>query len=349
MKKSLLSIVFAICLLACCLVGCSGKSELQFTSAFFGSEEAKDPLWQYSETTTYSVEYSKDYENRFNLGQININKDVIDLNYGTGSYTSTFTVVSEEFFKGDVPTAVKNSDIIANAEGEKFYVLETNFSIPVTYKLAGKEQVTDVNTITTKVYFCSARLSYAPIYSYTKSVNTLFDISSTLAIAEVRTLENAVYYNKDSYTSSKKINNNKPTVEKHDYKFRTIVDNNQLLFLMRNLGLGEEDTRYLPTLSLTYSEPVDLAVSSEKAKSVNYKFNYLGTEVDEVLKVNQIKYLLADSKTPGAYQYAVIQKQASQNVKFTALLTTYAHTLYGGHIGYYGVLVYKLTSVSVSQ
>ncbi len=358
MKKRLFSLVLSLILIFSCfsLVGCSGGSELIFNGATFNSTDAIDPPASYTEKLTYSVNAQKDYNGNYGLGNISIDEKVFWCEYSNGSYISTLTVYgdvgnipfTEE--QADVKEFIKNSQLLVKNDGRRIYHLRTEFSIDVNYKINNGENKQNHDTIVSDVYFCSASLSYAPIYSETHSVNTMFTVYENESAVGVRDLKNVVKYYLDEYTSSTTVDGQANSVT-CDYEFQTVTDNAQLLFVMRNCDISDGGAFNFPVVAFSYDEPVTLTFRNNSETEASYNFdNYNGEATEDAFTVKNLSFLVANTSAPGAYQYAVVQKTAGkeQKVNNNALLTTYAHMLYSyGSVGYYQVLVYNLTGVEI--
>ncbi len=351
MKRKLFCFITSIILIVACVfsVGCSKLNTLEFFGYYAGYSETKDALGGYSETLSYKVSESNNYDGNYSINN-DIDENIFKVSYKNGSYVSTLKVHGT--VPSGAPDEVKNSNIIPLLEGSPIYQLDTTLSIDVCYSINGEQETTNTDTVKTTSYFCPAKFFFAPIYSYTHSVNTMFSVGTVASAVAVRELTNTVCYNKSSFVS-KTIENGEEKTINGKYDFKTIIDNTQLLFAIRNMSLSSEASA-LPVMQFSYNRPTTLSVSNKSTSDVSLTINDYKNqgEKTDTTSIKNVAFIVADTTAPGMYQFAEIQNAKSKNEVFAsnALLTTYAHTLYAsGTAGYYRVLVYTLESVSVVE
>ena len=263
----------------------------------------------------------------------------------------------------DNKETISKSDVasVFPANDSYVYKLTASFSIPVTYKncyfleeskATPEKQVID--TINSTIYFGGKSISFAPIFSYTSSnYSTLNCFSDEYAVIGNVTSKSSVLYNKGNY----KITNNttEDVVESsYDYSLSTVVDNNQLLFALRNFEVDGSALGYLPTVSPAYGESKYLTIENESEytlENISIKFN--DHTITGNMPVKRYSYKLSDTTTTGFKQYLTIQREPvegqSSPFEYRSLLTEYASPLISyGSISVMGALVYTLSSVQYS-
>ncbi len=343
MKKFLtilaLVVIFVFSATGC---SCSGETILSFNNSFFSSELDVEPSVNYTETTVYSVDYADNYQGNFTKN-LSFGKNVFDFEYSEGTYTSTLTSILKE-------ASSLGSDISAKAT----YKLTSNFSIKVKYSIKGGEWVEKTDTIESEVYFCSRGESYAPIYSSVKSVNTLFNEGDNDVTVNVLTVENNVKYNKDYFVMNKKvtIDDKTPTVTKEtvDYEYKTMIDNAQFLFAVRNIDVDKESSFKLPVLQFSYNQPITLKIYNESITNKNVSIEKNGVNCEGALSVNNYRFNVDSSDTAGMYQYLSVQNGSIENLSDTSLVCSYAQPLITANtMSYLGSLIYTLKTVTISN
>lgn len=351
MKKRLISIICTLCLAVPALsgCGCSSLSALTFNSAFYGGGSL--PLPGYTETLIYNVDYvnSSDYFAK----DSEITDDMLAIDFNDGKYVSKLEVL------GTKPSDVA-SDIEISAD-YSIYKLETELSINIKYTTTdGSFERTDkINSLS---YFYSAAL--APLYSKTTSSYTSVYNTNDGLIPKVTDVESEISYNAAEYTvkqgyvihdfdkaskdGSAILENANRTEKTYDYESRTVIDNAELIFALRNVAVAEESTSYLPVVSAAYGEYKTLAVnnSAQNEQSVTVKIN--GEQKTETLKVNNLYYSISSKNESGASQKLVVQASGSV-IPNLALPVLYAEPLIIQN-SYYklGTLLYTLAEVETN-
>ncbi len=349
MKKKLLPITATILALSITLSGCSctNSSPLDKLTDSFNGDNA--PSVGYTETLTYDVKYIDEYVGKFSKNSL-ITDDVLVFDM-QGGYTITLKVLD----KTDDAVKNINSDLIDNANtGTLVYHLKselklnTSYSAPYgIYKESEDVKVkekTFEETIVTESFFLPSGYSFNPIYSTTEGRMSFVQISGK-SLAEVVFMEYSteVVYNKKNYTISEKYGDSEETVAKHGYKFRNLVDNNTLLFALRNIDIETDKSYTLPVVHPTYNTPQKLKIKNLGGSTKTIELNGEQTEIP----VKELSFNRDKSNATGSSQYVLIQKDKVGDIPNKAMLVQYTSPLasYGSYICL-GGLQYTLKSYS---
>ncbi len=376
MKKRIFSVIALM--LACLFVfsacdGCFAPQELVFTTAFNNGDTAEDPTSGYKETLTYNVEYQETYDSIFTDSNLKAKKESGELVYefSNGKYVSTLKVLKNFSeanleFKSDIVDGLENNEV-------RIYHLHTNFSIDVEYKI-GDKTYTGVDTIVSDSYFCKSSLSYAPIYSKTTASYTNLIYTSNPYLAKYDS-ESEIKYNKNNYTlnfttlvsiptydGEEPTDNQTPLTPKvetstYDYKFKTIIDNSQLLFALRNFNVTDDNTSSIPVVTSNYGKAVSLAINNPKQKStISFSRSPLSVTIDnessaynEDVEVKNYRFYKNTKNETGATQYIFIQNNVEDSsLPYNSLLVRYVEPLIThGSFAPMGALVYTLEKVDI--
>ena len=355
MKKRIFSIIALALVCAFTLSACDGCTNLQpinFTNAFNGGSGLKEenPVSGYQETLTYDVSYAKSHEGYAINSALNSNEDV-KFTFEKGKYVSTLTVYSSfnEVLGGQL-----ESDILSSLEDnqKQAYHLHTEFSVDVTYEITGRELYSTTDTIVSDVYFCDSTLSYAPVYSLTNANYTNFYYSTNSEAVKVKTISE-IKYNKNNYTISFTVNDNKPTITTKEYNFKSIIDNAQLLFALRNFSVELDSTQALPVVASNYGEAVPLVVRNNQKNIIKYEqdnpLSYNYDSFDGDVEISHLLFYRNQKNETGAMQHVYIQNKVDNSpLAYKSLLVRYVEPLTSYRtIVPMGVLVYNLNSVDV--
>ncbi len=360
MRKFLYSILSLVLVLAFLLGGCdcscSSTQPLAFNSKTFGeSTTVTDVRPGYSETLVYDVKLSENYNSMFTKNSA-LSEKIVKYDY-----SGTLTTKLESYSVGVLASLGIKSNIPNNLpDTEKtIYKFTSDLQVDATYEFIKgntSEKETFKDTVYSEIYFCSAKMSFAPIYSKTERANRVLVYSqNSVGLNNIYT-ETVTTYNTQAYTINSIIKNNEGEVassEKntYEYDFRTVIDNAQLLFVLRNFNVTS-DANYLPTISSAYGESEELSVVSNKKITTtlkNLKYNDNPAQ-DEEIQIKDISFKLAKSFNSGLPQIVQIQqaKSTSGNVLNNALLTTYVQPLMAyGSLYIMGSLVCTLSSVNI--
>ncbi len=349
MKKRLISIICALCFAVPALSGCScsSLSALTFNSAFCGGSL---PLPGYTETLTYNVNYVNSSE--YFAKSSEITDDKLSMNFTDGKYISKLEVL------GAIPTDVV-TDINIPADFSR-YKLETELSIKVKYTTPdGDFERTD--KIKSLTYFYSTAL--APLYSKTTSSYTsVYNTNSGLTL-KVVDAENEIFYNAEEYTvkqnytihdfeqaskdGSAILDADNGSEKTYEYESRTVIDNSELLFALRNVAIAEESSSNIPVVSAVYGEYKTLAVNNRSQNEQSVTLNVNGEQKTETIKVNNLYYSVNSKNESGASQKLVVQASGTE-IPNLALPILYAEPLIIQNSSYkLGTLLYTLSEIEV--
>ena len=333
--------------------GCSSVILLTFNNAF---NDGKEPYAEYWEKLTYTVT-SGEYKGL--TRSTVIPKDAVEFSIN-GTLTLTLNTTHKDAVIDEVavlPDEIKDQTDI-NLSG-KLYRLTALLSLKSNYKVNG-DKVDDVDDngdltdeIRSEVVFLTSENSFAPIYSSVKQSYHVMLASNESDGLKVNIdkleSEHKIIYSSDKYTitsTSKTEDGDKTTSSTIDYSFRSIIDNTQLLFALRNLSLEKEKSTSVLTVAPAYKNATNLLVKNNEEVSQMIKLNVNGKEVNENLSVKNLSFNVNDSKNTGVAQYVSIQKAKSENIPYKSLMIEYAEPLICyGSISTMGALIYRLSSV----
>lgn len=349
MKKIIIVIVSTLLTFVFCLGGCNQKTPIAFSTITFGATELKDAPNGYTEVCEYDVSYAEEFRGEF-IKTESIPSNVI-FEYSNGKLITKLETLKT--LPSDITT-----DISMPLESTTYYKYTTNFNIHVHYdglseSYDGAKDFDD--QIITTAYFCSARYSYAPIFSKVESSYTALNFTNDGAKVTTTKFENTIKYNKEKYVIEKTTfdgDMNKQTQEPKEYKydFQTVCDNTQIMFLMRNTSPTSEQRFNMPTVTPEYGESKTLGLNLETTINEVCSLTVNGEKIEnENIKLKDISFGISDSVNTGIQQKIFLQAEASENVPFNSLLVKYVRPLITfGSISTQGALVYTLSSVNVS-
>ena len=341
-----LTLIFA--LFAC---SCAMTQPLTFNKNYLG--DVKD---NYYEKLEYSVEYKSSYQDIVNATTY-ANEDIPTFN---GTYVVEFS---------DHTITELESDI--NFDEQSYHHLKSTLSLDITFK----DGTVLNDKIVSEVYFYSKDWALAPIYSMS-TMKTSFLTLGAETKYEQMIYQYSVLYNKDSYNISKKyysadeneninlidITDTDPNSPSYfdttkltalsgdgktvEYDIKTIIDNAQLLFAIRNSELSAK----LPTVSFTYETPIELVATAEN--EANYTINqltYNGEDKSNTsMPITIVELYINSSNNRGVTKYLNIQKEEVNGIKNNALMVEYAEPVLSG-LTSLGALVYKLNKVTIGK
>lgn len=326
MKKRHLLITMAIllCLFFCC--GCTDQDPLAFKKNFY--EGDNEPNSGYTETLKYDVTFSpvESYKDK--------------LSFKNGSLTTTLKVIPSI----ESVSEIADNDILKErpSGAETVYYYKTEFKINPTYSGISYDKL---DTIVTECYFCSQRLSYAPIYStYTAHYSMYASTAQEVGELDVKCTIN---YSTKYYIVNTDIDGEQETTQ-YKYKFQSVIDNNQLLFIVRNIAVDQKTTLNLPVVSLSYGSPKKLAFKDDSQITYTNAVNYNG-KTQNAIAVQNLSFSISDASAQGLGQNVYIQTK-QDDIPFNAVLCKYVAPLldYSGFANI-GNLEYNLTSVSFNN
>ncbi len=367
MRKKISAVLLAALLSLTFLAGCScssGRSQLGFNNAFHGGGEtgdrSKNPPIGYTETLVYEVVSSDkgyDYEK-----DASITDDLLRCEI-KGEYTVTLEV------KNSLPTEITD-DFSTDIEiGNWVYTLHTELTLNVKYDLNSKNADDAISyehkdVIDSEIYFLPFSESYAPIYSETKSEYTVVSFGNDAAtLSAVESFSKIKYYQSSYEITSGTVQYSVSTAtnadvkdlkdveqtKSYDYSYKTVIDNAELLFAIRNIKVDVDSTFNLPTVSPAYGEATDLAVKNVQEFDDDANFTYNGADYNGKIKVKELAYYVNSQNNRGSKQLVYVQKSGitigdetvdrALPVKMVSPLFAY------GSFSYLGSLVYSLKSV----
>lgn len=362
MKKRIFSIIalmlVSLFTLSAC-DGCSSLPTLKFNNGFYGLSE-EEPRTYYTEILTYDVNYAESFEG-INLSPKLKDDENVSFEFKDGSYVSTLKVYKGFQEAGEDNGVEIKSDIIENLneDEQNAFHLHTEFSIKAKYVVNGKTTENDEKIIS-DAFFLKTALSFAPVYTKTKASYLQF-YSSIGEVIKVESESETTYQN-NSYTTWRKITGNKASEEtttEQKYSLKSVIDNAQLLFALRNFDVEFEKVGTLAVVSPNYEAPTTLAVNYSKNFTVPYTvekpLTYSNSVTDtfvnleSTVETKQYAFYKNDSKETGTRQTVFIQsKVESSPLNYLALPIRYIEplTTYGNFLPM-GVLDYTLTSVNI--
>ena len=341
MKKRFIVFLSLLLALIVSVSGCSCVSEqpLSFTNAFAGENSGSDPVAGYKETLKYSVTYTDKYETDFaKSSELN----GISYIFSDGVYTSILETVTA------VPEGV-TSDILQDlpSDAKTIYKLTTELNIKAKYEncISGNGEYSDV--VKNEVYFCSYRLSYAPIYSKTNINYSMLYFDNTGAYVGTLVSERSIVYNKNSYTTTQ-TTNGETEQKAYEYTFMTLIDNAQLLFVLRNVDLETNKSFSMPTVSHAYGEAKTLRITKDSETVKPVEINYNGAVMED-MNLKNLSFLINDNVNAGIKQLVSIQKNKTGTLPGNSLLYSYVEPIMAyGSMLQMGALVYTLTDIQIS-
>ena len=397
MKKFLLSLTAIILSFAMLILsGCADSSPLSFNNDFAGGGGASEINTDYTEVLKYDVERIDSYASIKRTEGI---KDQLIPTY-SGTYTMTFN--------GNPDTTGIEKGVQYDA---KIFYLKSELKLDLT--VDGK---TFNDHVISEVYFYESGQSLAPIYSRSLVKNTFIYLSNGKVTTVQAVFEYTTSYGNGSYYQVKKqyapdkdedvnlvnldtirvaldtatenrtedqtalINKLTPLnggSNSYEYKVKRLIDNNQLLFAIRNTGLASGSSTTVPTVSPVYGDAKDLTVKNANDSTLilngglvynNNKIIDAPTETtpsptDITIPVKNVSFVIGGTDNVGTAQYVVLQKNSNDDAltnKNTitdsrdsyerSLPLVYVETLieYGG-FNHLGALKYTLKEVTITK
>ena len=311
MKKIITSIALilsaSLCFSGCGLMGgsCSGGSSTPtYTSAWTNTQEDTIGL---SETLTYDVNYQDDLTIGKTSYKNTVKKTVMDFSYGTGTYSTTVTVVkAEKSLLGEYSSEVLN-DIVDSTDQsilKRIFKYTTRLDIPFTYKYGDMtDYVTNNDFIQTETYMLLSGNSFAPIFTE-NTTYVSFVSAGKSPFVEQQHYDTVTIYNNKTLTTTTKvyytkaendheigdIADEKTTTSK--YSFRSTLENAALLFAFRSLDLSGKTTT-VSVYSHVYTSPKSLNISSAEAAAERFNITLNGTVIpEEEIQLNAYSFVL---------------------------------------------------------
>ncbi len=333
MKKFFMLLVSVSLLLALVLAssGCSCTStpDLSFKDSFMGGGSI---TLGYTEKLTYKVNYKGDGKEYSELKKSDSTDSIItkdDIEYD-GTFVTTFTVKNKNSLSVD-------SDILTDKTVEtvnEIYYFKTELNLTATYKFKDSDTPTTVTDVmTTEVYFLPSGLSFAPIYSISTADMHVITLGSEERLARVTSAYKTTY-NLNNFTVEKTngaFNDKGEEVKttdsfEKDYSFKKIIDNNQLLFAVRNFELNSENSSSINVLSPVYENAQTLSLSKYTAENLDISLET--PAVNGALPVKNFSMCVANENARGTSHYFTVQTNKLDSLNNDALLVKYAQPLF---------------------
>ena len=330
---------------------CVPTTPLTFNNHFNG-EANSVPTVNYSETLVYSVKNINSYADNFSKSeQLN---DIISYEMN-GEYTMTLKVMD----KSEVSETI-TSDILSDTSINVVYNLKTQLNLQTSYSAdyniyQEDENATPVkekafnDVIKTEVYFLESGHSFAPVWSKTEVNSSYLSVNDeNKAMIYTLNYSQTIAYDKDEYVITTYNEGTELDPVDYGYTFKTLIDNNMLLFALRNISIEFEKTSSLPTVHATYGDKQTLTVKIEAEGTANdFTITIDGTEQKGNIPVKEYSFVRSDSSNTGLPQYVVLQKSKTEKIAYKAYMLKYVSplTTYGSFLNM-GGLEYTLIEVS---
>ena len=346
MKKKILSTIACSLVAIFGLSGCSCANDAILTfnnSVHLGN----NPYTYYSEQAIYQV-YSNDEGKTSNVDP----KLKVTFN---GKYETGFWVYDKLPTDSDYLSLVSENQLLSNNDFDFIYVMISKLNVEATYSYEGQEDQTKTDSIETLTLFASSNFSYAPIYSTTTANYNILGLLNGELIFKTINYKNETTYSQKDY-KIKHITNigtesESEQSKSYDYTFKSLIDNNQLFFAIRNTTLEDGKTTYIPVVAPQYGEKNSLKITREN--TTTHTINGLlvnGEEINgEDIRLAKISYSNTTSNKTGSPQEIFVQAEKSSNGKLENRAILYKHhsPIYEhGNNAIIGTLVYELTEIS---
>lgn len=362
MKRFLLcllsiTLAFTLFLTGCTACsGCSGDSTLYFSNSFTGQWGGSNTNpTEYYEKLTYDVSYTDNYQNGL-IKKGSALQNLLNCDF-TGDYTTILEVgganlLSERANLSNLPETITDREV---------YKYTTTLNITAT--IDGKEY-NDQNV--TECYFFANDISFNPIYSHTLSINTYVMLSPSSQFATTRkAYEYETFYNTNNYTIIKQaleLDENGLTgnvlgtsVSTNEYEFRTLIDNNQLIFALRNFQSLPNQFTVLGVVSPAYNQSKNISVLQQALYDYNTELTYNSKTSDYVIPIKRINFAVASDTYTGIAQYLCLQQaevtdvNGNNPIKNHVLPVEYAFPIStSGTFSCLGAIVCNLKSVTIN-
>ncbi|MBR2871517.1 MAG: hypothetical protein IKB98_09140 [Clostridia bacterium] len=360
MRKFLITLVSAlimcsILLSGCGCSGCSGEITLSFEPLFYGKDGT--PPIGYKETCNYTVDYEQSFGSDIKKDS-NLKDSIIKYDY-SGSYVTSFEILSSlpektvsdlPFGQVDIKTDQRGA---LTSQNVHIYQLITRLDVTATYQIPGKDDQTFNDYIYTESYFTPGESGFNPIFTVTQSEYSAFGLQEGKAKIYKLTSNNKTAYNKTSYTMTTSYDKKPATSESYEYSQSTLIDNNQLLFTMRNVNLSSNQQYEISVVSYQYGEFKNLIFTNDGAGTASQPVaqgdltvngeNYDQTEI----KLKRYSYCISENKMRGVEQYVFYQNGENGNLGNRSVMYRYVEPLFAfGSYSCLGALVYTLDSIT---
>jgi len=352
--KRLFKLVLSLALVFTTVLGgcsCATPVPLAFKPHFNGGQKFDGFS---SETLTYNISYVNGSE-EYSLLKKNSALDnlISDFNVENGSFV---TKLSIDFQEND---QIKKSGLYGEnglvKPNSPYFLQKTTMQYTGKLVLKNGVEHSFTDKIETTVYFLQES-SFAPLYASQVSEMSLISTGdNNVSVSSVKYVYETIYgdseytvnsklyskgvvtYNLSNNEKAEKFNNDYQLTsennESFEYNLKTVVDNTQLLFILRNLETTQDKTSTLPVIAPAYKEAQSLAIMQMNTASPKLNFEYNGNTAkeNETIPVKKLAFALNDAFTSGQSQYLVYQTGKSSaetpTVENRALLIEYAFPL----------------------
>ncbi len=347
MRKILIVIISAILMLVVVLSGCGcSSSSLEFSPLFYGANG--EPSEGYVQQSTYKVVLNESYgEDIKKYSGLN---SLIDYDY-SGTYISRLEVISSlpSNIKTDMREEIVKSSVL-------IYKLESTLALNLTYTIKNGTEESKLDTIHTVTYFTPANSGFMPIYTTTESsMHYIVAYGESVKVQKV-TASNSVLYNDKNYVVSTKYDNNAKTEMTYEYKRQTLIDNSELLFVLRNIELSSKEQYELPTVSYQYGVEKNIMITNDGVGTTEMQVNQGDLTINgedynqNKINVKRYKFRVSEDKNMGVEQFVYIQNGECGNLGNRNVLYKYFEPIYAlGSYSCLGVLEYTLTDFTFSN
>ena len=344
MKKRILSAIACSLVAVLGLLGssCSSDAILNFNNSVHAGN---NPSVTYSEQAVYKI-YSTETGKSDNVD----NK--LSANF-SGEYKISFWVY--ESLPANYLPLVAENELLAKNDFDFLYLMTTELNVEATYSYEGKSDEKKTDYIKTLTIFTSSNNAYAPIYSETTANYSLLGLNNEEMLFQPVEYKSETIYGQEEYVvkhiSNLGAENQNEQSKSYEYTFKSLIDNTQLFFAIRNTTLEDEKSTYIPVVAPQYGEKNTLKITREN--TTTHTINGLKVQGEEIngedVKLAKISYVNSTTNKTGMSQEIFIQAEKSSNGKIEnrAILFKYNSTIYEhGSNAILGTLVYELTEIS---
>ena len=344
MKKRIIPTIACSLVAILGLSGCSCANDaiLNFNNAVHAGN---NPSAYYSEQAVYEVSSTNDGKTANVDSKLSVTF--------SGEYETGFWVY--ESLPTEYSEYASDNELIKENDFDFIYVMTSKLSVEAAYSYEGKDDQVKNDSIETLTLFTSSNNAYAPIYSNTNANYSILGVQNGELLFKQVNFYHQTIYGEKQYTVKRLSQigteyENEQT-KSYDYTFKSLIDNNQLFFAIRNTTLEDEKSTYFPVVAPQYGEKSNLRVTREKTTTNTIESIIVnGEEVkNEDVKLAEITYINSTSNKSGSPQKIFIQAEKSSNGKIEGRAIVFKHfsPIYEhGNNGIIGTLVYQLKEIS---
>ncbi len=366
MKKFLALFISILTILVACLSGCTATDKaLQFNNLAISGEGLQLLDAYRVEKHTYNVKYNAEYNNKMKIDDymaqapVSINKEKFGGKY---EVEITSALLNDEFLTNN--PELKDNGIVKSKKNQTVYVYtyQTKLTLNVQYDFDDQTIKGDfVDTIETKTFFLDEKSNYAPLFSKTEyDCHQLIYSEGNFSMGNLK-YRSQIEYGTNVYNSKIEYFDEQGKVadtksNQAEYTFSKCYDNNQLLFIIRNISIASDSYDVIPFASTAYNEPTELRFD-DKGKTVfapGFNISLLDNSslsTGKDISVNRYDYYINELKMTGIPQEIYIQREKVGEVQNRAYLVKYVAPLVSAGTTNIklGALEYILTDVSITN